>query len=157
MKHQNIRPLHPFGIWVMSQKRFNCSDLGLCCYTELKFVCPMLEMPKLKTSELKVRSLLTKKAPTEKMENIIVPQVHLQSVQSSVFFYVKRMGDWSGKRCLMITDIWANSRGPRKIVRLLVLSLFTLVDVIQGHRFLKSLGNNHFCLYFPYLPGRGPF
>lgn len=30
-------------------------------------------MPKLKTSELKVRCLLTKKAPTEKIENVMVP------------------------------------------------------------------------------------
>ena len=45
------------------------------------------ERPKLKLSELGIKKcLLIEKAPTEKMEALVIPQLFLNKVQSSGFF-----------------------------------------------------------------------
>lgn len=37
-----------------------------------------------------LKNLLIKKMPTEKIEALVVPQIHLTKVQSAGFFFVKR-------------------------------------------------------------------
>lgn len=63
--------------------------------------------PKIKTSGFGVKKgLLIKKAPTEKMKEIMVPQNNLRKVQNLGFFYVKGKGHGRGKRYLMTADTW---------------------------------------------------
>lgn len=44
------------------------------------------------------KGLLIKKAPTEKMGDLVMPQTHLRKEQSSVFLYVKGRENGSNKR-----------------------------------------------------------
>lgn len=48
------------------------------------------------------------KEPTEKMGDLVVPQIHLTKVQGSGFFYVRGRGNW--RDCFCKTE--ATSRIP---------------------------------------------
>lgn len=72
--------------------------------------------PKIKTSGFGVKKgLLIKKAPTEKMKDLMVPQINLRKVQNLGLFYVKGKGQGRGNRYLMTADTWAPAGVPGRL------------------------------------------